>query len=58
MCKEDINDIEDEKKKDIEIVTGDGKDLDISPVYNHIKIDKPDTGDKDEEIVVPKEKRS
>ena len=32
--------IEEEKKKEIEIVTGDGKDLDISPVDDHIKINK------------------
>lgn len=49
---------EDKKKKEIEIVNGDGKDLNISPVYNHIKIDKPDnTTDKNQKIVVPKSKK-
>ena len=30
----------DEKKK-IEVVTGNGSDLDISPVYQHIEVEKP-----------------
>ena len=43
------------KNNDIEVVTGNGSDLDISPVYDHIKIDKPSTTkDKKKEIVVPK----
>ena len=29
------------KNKNIEIVSGDGKDLDISPVSSHIPISKP-----------------
>lgn len=29
-------------KKDIEIVSGDGKNLDISPVYDNLDIAKPD----------------
>lgn len=44
------------KNKDIEIVTGDGKNLDISPVYDHIKIDKPEK-DKKKKIVIPKTKK-
>ncbi len=47
-----------EEKKDIKIVSGDGKDLNISPVYNHIPISKPKidkTGQ--EKIVIPKEKK-
>ncbi len=47
-----------EEKKNIEIVSGDGKDLDISPVYNHIPISKPKIDKKEEkEIVIPKEKK-
>ena len=47
-----------EEKKNIEIVSGDGKDLDISPVYNHIPISKPKTDKKNEkDIVIPKEKK-
>ena len=44
-----------EEKKDIEVITGDGKDLDISPVYDHIKSDVvPDNGGKKKDIVIPK----
>ena len=47
-----------DKKQNIEIVTGDGKDLEISPVYNHLPISKPkikETSDK--KIVIPSEKK-
>lgn len=41
--------------KNIEIVSGNGKDLDISPVYEHIKSDiVPDNGGKKKDIVIPK----
>ncbi len=46
----------DEKKK-IKVVNGDGKDLDISPVYNHIDVEKPKDEKKKENIVIPKEKK-
>ena len=53
---EEENEIE-EEKRDIEIVSGDGSDLDISPVYDHIKVDKPDNNtDKKQDIVIPKSK--
>lgn len=45
----------DEKKK-IEVVTGDGKNLDISPVYQHLEIEKPKEK-KEEDIVIPEEKK-
>ena len=37
------DDVEEKKKRknDIEIIKGNGKNLKISPVYDHIKIDKP-----------------
>lgn len=44
----------DEKKK-IEVVTGNGKDLDISPVYQHLEVEKPKE-EKKEHIVIPEEK--
>ena len=53
-----MSDEEEEKKKDIEIISGDGKDLDISPVYDHIKIDKSnDQPAKKQKVVIPKENK-
>ena len=50
-------DNEEEKKKEIEIVNGDGSALNISPVYDHIKMDKPEKNkDKKKNIIVPKGK--
>lgn len=47
-----------EKKKKIEVVNGDGKDLDISQVYDHIKSDNPPNDEnKKKNIVIPKGKR-
>ena len=43
-----------QEKKDIEIVSGDGKDLKISPVYDHLKSAKPKPKkDNNKNIVVP-----
>lgn len=48
-----------QNKKDLEIVNGDGKNLNISPVYDHIKMDKRDTKeDKNKKVVVPKKNKS
>ena len=49
---------EDKKeKKTIEVVTGDGKDLNISQVYNHIATDKPKSAKQNKKnIVIPKSK--
>lgn len=50
---------EKENKKEIEIVTGDGSDLDISPVYEHIDAVKPkDRDNKPKNIVIPGQKPS
>lgn len=49
---------EKENKKQIEIISGDGSNLEISPVYEHINVVK--TKDKDKKpknIVVPGEKK-
>ena len=43
------------KQKNIEIVTGNGKDLDISPVYDHVIIDKPISSEKKKNVIIPKE---
>ena len=55
-----IEDEEEEKKeKDIEIINGDGKDLEISPVYDHIKMDKNNNqNSKNEKIVIPENKKN
>lgn len=45
-----------EEKKNLEVVSGDGSDLDISPVYDHLNVAKPkSTKDKPTDIVIPKE---
>lgn len=47
------------EKKNIEVVTGNGKDLDISPVYNHLPISKPKTDKKiNKKIVIPNENKN
>lgn len=49
-----------EKPKKIEIVSGTGKDLDISDVSTHLTIAKPkikDDKEKKKEIVIPKAKK-
>lgn len=47
-----------ENKKEIEVVNGDGSNLDISPVYDHINAAKPKNKDKNpKNIVVPNEKK-
>ena len=56
--EESIDENEEKKeKKDIEVITGDGENLDISPVYDHIKIDKPDVNrDRKKQIIIPNAK--
>ena len=51
--------MEDTPKK-IEVVNGNGRDLEISEVASHLNIAKPKTKDDEEkkqEIVIPKEKK-
>lgn len=44
--------------KDIKVVSGDGKDLDISPVSSHIPISKPKINkNSDKKIIIPTEKK-
>ena len=50
-------DKKDEKKK-IEIVSGNGKDLNISPVETHIPISKPKINESNKkQIIIPGEKK-
>ena len=45
-----------ENDKKIEIVSGDGSNLDISPVYDHLNVSKPNsTNKKPKNIVIPEE---
>ena len=44
----------DEKKNDIEVVVDDdGKDLDISPVYEHLNDVKPNPKEDKKNIIIP-----
>ena len=46
---------EDKEKKDIEVIDGDGSNLDISPVYEDINDLRPKTKEKKpKDIVIPK----
>lgn len=45
-----------EENKKIKIVSGDGKDLNISPVYEHLEIEKPKKK-TDKEVIIPKVKK-
>lgn len=47
-----------ENKKELEVVSGDGSNLDISPVYEHIEAAKPKNRDnKPKNIVIPGQKK-
>lgn len=48
---------EKENKKQIEVVSGDGSNLDISPVYEHIEAVKPKNSKKPKNIVIPGKKK-
>ena len=42
------------ENKKLTIVSGDGKDLEISPVYEHLKNERPKCNKKPTHIVLPK----
>ena len=47
-----------EDKKNLEVVSGDGTNLKISPVYEHLNAENPKASkQKPKNIVVPKEKK-
>ena len=47
-----------DEKKEIEIVSGDGSNLDISPVYQHISAAKPKGKNKElKNVIIPGEKK-
>jgi len=45
-----------EEKNDIEVVIDkEGKDLEISPVYEHLKVAKPNPKEDKDKIIIPEE---
>lgn len=45
-----------EEKKNIEVVSGDGSNLEISPVYEHLNVGTPKSSNtKPKNIVIPEE---
>ena len=46
-------DIDEEEKKDIEIVTGDDSELDISNVYDHLNLDRVRNNPEKKNIIIP-----
>ena len=58
--KEESLEIEKEEQKEIEVINGDGSELDVSPVYEHLNAVKPKTKDeeeKKEKIIIPEVKK-
>ena len=55
-----MNEDENVKNEHINVVAGDGTEIKISPVYDHIILDKPEkkNKNKNQQIVIPKEKKS
>ena len=45
-----------EEKKNLEIVSGDGSDLEISPVTDYLEVEKPKQ-EKKENIVIPEDNK-
>ena len=45
------------EKQEIKIISGNGDNLNISPVYDHIDIEKPEKEKKQKEVVIPEEKK-
>lgn len=54
-----LEDIE-KRKKNMEIVTGDGTNLEFSPVYDHLNLAKPkpkNIDEKKKKIIIPEVKK-
>ncbi len=45
-----------DNKKKIKVVSGNGK-IDISPVYDHLEIERPKIEEKKKNIIIPEEKK-
>lgn len=52
----DKNEKKDNKNKKIKVVPGNGK-IDISPVYDHLEIEKTKIEEKKKNIIIPEEKK-
>ena len=52
------NENQNEERREIRVVSGNPDDLDISPVYDHIEIEKPTKEKKKQTIIVPEEKKN
>lgn len=55
MSEDSVN-----EKKELEIVTGDGTELDFSPVYEHLNVFKPkpkNENEKKKKIIIPEVKK-
>lgn len=52
------NEKQKEERREIRVISGDPNDLDISPVYDHIEIEKPTKEKKKQTIIVPEEKKN
>ena len=53
-----MNNVENKPDKDIEIVAGDGSNIDFSPVYEHLNAMKPKIkNEKKKEIIIPEVKK-
>lgn len=55
-----MSDNQNEEKKEIEIVNGDGSELEVSPVFEHLNAVKPKTKDEEEKkkkIIIPEVKK-
>lgn len=52
--------LENVEKNEIEVVTGDGTELDLSPVFNHLNVAKPKPKEneaKKKKIIIPEVKK-
>ena len=50
---------EKDNKKEIEVISGDGSNLDISHVYDHLNPGKPKSSDdKPKNIIIPEEHKN
>ena len=56
--KDEILEEEEEENQELEVIAGDGTELDISPAYEHLNDLAPDTDtSKPKNIVIPKEQK-